>query len=218
MKTEVTMKRELFGDDISQKSKSSFFSATDLVRAGNKWRMLNELSPFKYSEWLRNKKTKEFIAELESQFGTVKTVARGRGKHTWVHPFLFIDLALAINPKLKIEVYSWLYDHLLKYRNDSGDSYNKMSGALYNNCKNKASFQRSMILTARIIKNAIGVKDWQHATQDELKLRDKVQENIALLCDVLRDNNQAIMLGINKTIGKQTIIFAEKTFGRGTSR
>ena len=61
MKTEVTMKRLLFGEEISQKSKSTFFSATDLVKAGNKWRISEGLSPFKYSEWLRNKKTQEFI-------------------------------------------------------------------------------------------------------------------------------------------------------------
>ena len=30
--------------------------------------------------------------------------------------FLFLDLALAINPKLKVEVYEWLFDKLLEYR------------------------------------------------------------------------------------------------------
>jgi hypothetical protein len=34
---------------------------------------------------------------------------------------------------LKIEVYSWLFDKLIKYRNNSGDSYKKMAGALFEN-------------------------------------------------------------------------------------
>lgn len=34
MKTEVTMVRTLFGMPIAQKSKTEFFSATDLVKAG----------------------------------------------------------------------------------------------------------------------------------------------------------------------------------------
>ena len=41
MVTEVIMKRELFGHEISQKSKSEFFSATDLSKAGNEWRRSN---------------------------------------------------------------------------------------------------------------------------------------------------------------------------------
>jgi hypothetical protein len=41
METEVIMKRKLFDSEISQKSQSGFFSATDLVNAGNRWRTLN---------------------------------------------------------------------------------------------------------------------------------------------------------------------------------
>ena len=53
MVTEVIMKREIFGKEISQKSKSEFFSATDLVRAGNRWRIQNELEPFNMKAWLQ---------------------------------------------------------------------------------------------------------------------------------------------------------------------
>lgn len=61
-----------------------------------------------------------------------------------IHGFilLFLDLALAINPKLKVEVYEWLFDKLLEYRNDSGDSFKEMTGALYNNCSNKSQFSK----------------------------------------------------------------------------
>jgi hypothetical protein len=75
-----------------------------------------------------------------------------------------------------------------------------MAGALYANASNKSNFHRGMSLTARYIKNACNVKDWQEATEDQLKLRDRIHENIALLCDVLKDNNQAIRIGINKAL------------------
>jgi hypothetical protein len=200
METEVIMKRKLFDSEISQKSQSGFFSATDLVNAGNRWRTLNRLSPFDLQQWLRTKQSKEFIDELKEQFGEVYKSQRGRGKHTWVHPYLFIDIALAIDPKLKIEVYRWIYDELLKYRNDSGNSYKKMCGALYENCANKSTFHRGVAKTAQMIQSACHVKDWQKADENQLKLRDKIHENIALLCDVLRDNNQAIRIGILKAI------------------
>ena len=54
--------------------------------------------------------------------------------------------------------------------------------------------------TARLIKSSCQVKDWETASQEQLKLRDRMHENIALLCDVLKDNNQAIKLGILKTL------------------
>ena len=124
MKTEVIMRRELFGMEVRQKSKSEFFSATDLVRAGNHWRAVNNKPFFNLTAWLKTKSTSEFIAELEKEYGS----AISKGSKTWVHPFLFIDLALAISPKLKIEAYTWLYDQLLSNRNDSGDSYKKCVG------------------------------------------------------------------------------------------
>lgn len=198
MKTQVIMKRELFGKEISQQSKSEFFSATDLVKAGNIWRLSNNRDQFNLASWLKTKGTKLFIEELEKNYGKVKINSKGKGDHTWVHPFLFMDLALAISPTLKIEVYQWLYDHLLKYRNDSGETYKKMAGSLYENSTNKTTFPKDITETARVIKLECGVKDWQTATENQLKLRDRMHENISLLSDVLKDNNQAVRLGIIK--------------------
>jgi len=198
MITQVEMKRKLFNFEIKQQSKTEFFSATDLVRAGNKFRKSQDLSNFNFSAYLNNKDTKIFIKELDNKFNKSIIKGRGRSANTWVHPLLFIDIALAINPKLKIEVYEWLMDSLLKYRNESGDSYKKMTGALWENAKNKTKFPKAIADTAKIIKKACKIKDWQKATESQLKLRDKIHENIALLCDVLKDNNQAIKIGIKK--------------------
>jgi len=200
METLVVMKRELFGNEISQNSKTEFFSATDLIRAGNKWRIINSLPPLVMNAWFNNKSTKEFISHLEKEFGKVKISGRGRGNHTWIHPYLFIDLALALSPKLKIEVYSWVMDNLIKYRNNSGDSYKKMSGALYLNYKNKREFPFFIKETANKIKLACHVQSWQEATEEQLKLRDKIHDNISLLCDVLRDNDQAVKIAIMKSV------------------
>jgi len=198
MITEVIMKRELFGNEISQSSKNEFFSATDLVRAGNQWRILNKLEPFKMSEWLQTKNAKEFISELEKEYGKVVISGKGRGHHTWVHPFIFIDMALAISPTLKIEVYKWIYDHLIKYRNTSGDSYKKMSGALYLSMNNKSEFKDRLIEFAKKIKIECGVKDWETASEEQLKLRDRIHENISLLSDILREKNNLLNISIKK--------------------
>ncbi len=186
------------GSEISQQSKTEMFSATDLVKIGNKKRSELNLSNFNLNEYLRNKSTVEFVEELQKTNDKVITRGRGRNAQTWVHPFLFIDIALAINPKIKIEVYKWLYDELLKYRNYSGDSYKKMCGSLFNRTKDKNKFHIKIAELSNKIKLEVGVKDWETATESQLKLRDKIHENISLLCDVLNNTPEAIRLGIMK--------------------
>lgn len=194
MKTEVLMQRELFGSKIRQRSKSEFFSATDLVKAGNQWRKAHNKGLINLASWMNNKQTIEFIEELDRKFGKAVIKGRGRGAHTWVHPLLFIDLALAISPQLKIEVYEWLFDHLIRHRNDSGDSYKAMCGALYVRHGNKRTFQDMVKKLALRIQRYCGVKDWQTATEEQLTKRNKIHEDIALLADVMNNNNEAIRI------------------------
>ena len=201
MKTAVIMKRELFGCEVEQNSKTEMFSATSLVKAGNIWRTTNGLAEFNLSQWLNSLSTKEFITELEKKHGASSVLAkgRGRGSNTWVHPLLFIDIALAISPKLKIEVYEWMFDNLIKYRNESGDSYKRMAGALFVNAQNKAHFPAYIQDVANKIRLACHVDDWQTATEAQLSKRDKLHDAISLLTDVLRNNDDAVRIGILKT-------------------
>lgn len=193
------MKRELFGKEISQKSKSEFFSASDLEKAGNKWRIANDLPLFDMNSFFNTKGTKEFISEIENKYNTkAKINSKGKNQHTWVHPLLFIDMALAISPKLKIEVYDWIFDNLLKFRNESGDSYKEMSGALFTRCKNKSEFPRFIISVATKIQLACKVKDWQSATKEQLELRDKIHNSIKLLCRVMTNNDDIVRIAIQE--------------------
>lgn len=206
MKTAVVMQRELFGMPISQHSKTEFFSATDLVKAGNKWRAINGMTPFNEKAWLSNKGTQEFVDELELKYGKVRKAARGRGHHTWVHPLLFIDMALAISPKLKVEMYEWMFDHLIKNRNESGDSYNLMCGAIYKRWSNKTTFHKYITETAKSIKLLCKVNDWQTATENQLKARDDVHKEISLLCEVLQDPELAVRIAFARVIGIESNI------------
>lgn len=199
MQTEVIMKRELFGHEISQSSKTGFFSATDLKSAGDKWRYANQLNAFNLSQYLTTKSVKEFIDELEDKYQQ-KIIVQGRGRNsvTWVHPLLFIDIALAISPKLKIEVYEWIFDNLIKLRNESGDSYREASGALYTRYSNQRTFPEFISKVATYIKEQLGVKDWQTATELQLKQRDKAHSVIKLYCKVLTDVRQIVRLAVDE--------------------
>lgn len=203
MKTEVIMKRELFGQEISQKSHSEFFSATDLVKAGDRWRLANGYKAFNLSQYLKGSKALEFIEEVQHKYGSAVQTGRGSKAHTWVHPLVFIDIALAINPKLKVEVYEWLFDQLIKYRNDSGDSYKEMSAALFTRIGNVRDFNNIITKVAILIKECVGVKDWQTATEGQLRQRDKIHVSIKLLCRVLTDVRQIVRLAIEEHTNKK---------------
>ena len=203
MKTEVLVKRDLFGVTINQKSKSEFLSATDLIKAGNRHRSESGLQTTTLENYFKQEKTKEFIDELTVKYGVVKVSQRGRGSHTWVHPILFMDIALWISPRLKVEVYEWIKDNLLRFRNSSGDSYKLMAGAIFSN-PNYAKYQFKEIM-ARVaervaIECGVGLsKDrWQTASEDQLKLRDKIHEYISFAADITTNLEDAIEIGVKK--------------------
>lgn len=200
MKTEVIMTRPFMGGQIQQKSKSGFFNVTEFVKLMNIKRSELGKSPFQLSSFLKTSSTLEFIEELQKENERVIIKGRGRNSSTWVHPLLFIDIALNINPKLKVEVYKWLYDELLKYRNHSGESYVKMVGALHERYPNKQNFYKYIPKVASYIKEKCEVEDWNKATQNQLYLRDKIHENIYLLCSVLKDSKYAIQMGVYKAL------------------
>jgi hypothetical protein len=201
METQVLMKRELFGCEISQQSKTEFFSASELVTAGDKWRLENGMKEFQFYQYLKNKSTLEFISEIELKYKTKAIVStKGRYGNTWVHPLLFIDIALAINPRLKVEVYEWLFDNLIKFRNDSGDSYKEMASAIFTRFTNKREFPFYMVKVANYIKSQLRVEDWNKATEEQLKKRDVIHNSIRLLCNVLNDTNQAVRIGVKENL------------------
>lgn len=190
------MERALLGSKVRQRSDNGFFNLTDLERIGNAYRLSNNLPMMRLSSYLSNQETKEFISELESRFGVVKIANRGRGSGTWGHPLLFIDMALSMHPSLKIEVYEWIKDELIKYRNDSGDSYKNMCGAIITRLSNKSNFRQYVRKVAILIRIACKVKSWETATEAQLKLRDRIQDVITLYTKVLTNPNDCIRLAV----------------------
>ncbi len=192
------MQRELFGEPIHQRSDNQFLSMTDLVRVGNAWRFKNGFNNFDYTVYFRNKSTKEFCQELEKKYGKIKISGNGRGTHTWLHPILWIDIALSISPEIKIQTYQWLYDNLINFRNYSGDSYKKMCGALFVRSTKPSTFALEIANIADRIRIHLGVNDWQTANEEQLRKRDQIHEAISLLSEVLKNNNYAVNLALEK--------------------
>ena len=48
-----------------------------------------------------------------------------------MHPLLFIDFAMWLNPVFKVKVLKFVYDQLIKYRNEAGDAYRELGAAIH---------------------------------------------------------------------------------------
>jgi hypothetical protein len=206
MKTEVIMRIWLLNEIVKQKSKSWFFCATDIINIWNKIRRKEWLLDFNFSQFINWLWVKEFINELKLQYWEVIIKWwRWRNSKTWVHPLLFIDIALALSPKFKIEVYKWLEDNLLRFRNENWDNYKLMSWWLWINTKDKTRFWEEIKNIVNNIKIICGVQNWELANEDQLKKRDNIQRDISLACDIFSDNKKATDFVFNKYLSISNI-------------
>ena len=47
-----------------------------------------------------------------------------------MHPILFVKFAMWLNPRFEVQVIKFVYDQMLKYRNDVGDAYKELGSAI----------------------------------------------------------------------------------------
>ena len=133
MKTNVIMVRKMGVFDVNQRTKDGMFNANSLLK---QWNVAND-SKKEIKDYFDNKSTQEFIDVLKNDESTIGGIvpmiksraSKGENAGTWMHPYLFIDFAMWINPKFKFEVIKFVYDELIKYRNDAGDNYVSLSAS-----------------------------------------------------------------------------------------
>ena len=119
---------------VAQRTKDGFFNATELLKQWN----LAACSQKEIKRYFENKGTEEFIQALINEENLdgrnsayVKSKAsRGDGAGTWMHPLLFLDFAMWLNPSFKVKVLKFVYDQMIKYRNDAGDAYRKLGNSI----------------------------------------------------------------------------------------
>lgn len=215
------MKRDLVGVPIRQDSKTGMLNANDLHNAGNLLRKERAMPEKQMQSYFFLDSTKELIEELMISEGlaedNVKKSKRGKDGGTWVHPILFIDMAMWYSPELKIKVIKWALDSLLTRRNESGDSFKSAMEALAENYPDYFSKTINYAKVANAISAACSVgtdeDKWQRATERQLFLRDKIQENIVLLADVC----SSVPDCVNKAIDKAKMRMVSDTTGLTSS-
>lgn len=116
---------------VIQRTKDGMFNATDLLRQWNA-STGERKEIFKFFD---NENTKQFIDALmiEEKLNTQNSAylkSRGKRGGTWMHPILFIKFAMWLNPRFEVQVIKFVYDQMIRYRNDAGDAYRELSSAV----------------------------------------------------------------------------------------
>ena len=149
MKTNQVLIRKMGNFDVSQRTSDGMFNATTLLQQWNE----HSGQQKGIHHYFEQQNTKEFIQAIineefplsvkstdnnnlkernyaKSSLSAIYTKKRGINGGTWMHPLLFIDFAMWLNPAFKVKVLKFVYDELIKYRNDAGDAYREMSGSV----------------------------------------------------------------------------------------
>ena len=137
MKTNQIMTRPMGNFHVEQRTKDGYFNATSFVKQWNlNTQNSGDLKKKDIKDYLDNKATKEFLSALiqeENLNGEKSPYLTSRGKYsggTWMHPIMFIDFAMWLNPAFKVKVIKFVYDQMIKYRNEAGDAYKELSSAI----------------------------------------------------------------------------------------
>ena len=131
MKTNQEMIRPMGKFNVIQRTKDGMFNATDLLRQWN----ANTGEKKEIFKFFDNDNTKQFIDALmiEEKLNTQDSAylkSRGKNRGTWMHPILFVKFAMWLNPRFEVQVIKFVYDQMIRYRNDAGDAYRELSSAV----------------------------------------------------------------------------------------
>lgn len=131
MKTNNIMLRPMGQFNVEQRTKDGMFNATQLLR---QWNDANGEKK-EVTKFFENENTKEFISALisEENLNTQNSAylkSRGKKGGTWMHPILFIKFAMWLNPRFEVQVIKFVYDQMIKYRNDAGDAYRELANSV----------------------------------------------------------------------------------------
>lgn len=186
MKTNQTLIRKMGNFDVFQRTHDGMFNATALLKQWNQ----NSGMKKEIKDYFGNQSTQEFINALITEenlhggnYPYVKSRAsRGINAGTWMHPLLFIDFAMWLNPSFKVKVLKFVYDQLIQYRIEAGDSYREMAAQIAKISK-KQDIASNITNTARainIIVYGTHEKQIRNKHAEEQSMRDLVKMQIKI--------------------------------------
>ena len=217
--------RMLFGITIKQETKGCFLSVTDLQNAYERARYQYGWSDKRISDILSNESTKErfyyllkeqgsikatfpvFIEMVEKEgivnvlkgLGTYKTTGRGSNKTVMCDPFIWMLLAMELNPMIYAKVIIWLTDTLIFDRIEAGTEYMPMNASIKKIVENPDYPKYAKAINTKVFsRHETGIRNI--AKSDELKQ----------IADIEKFVTKSINIGMVKT--EQQVMYLINNF------
>ena len=211
MKTNVILTssdRELFGITIRQETKTGFLNLSDLgesytqARVRNGWaeknidRIMNdnvetifyllekeEIITLPMCSFIENVNKQGFAKYMKS-IGAYKTTGARHTKTVWVNPYIFVMVAMDLNPLFKANVIGWLTDQLIISRIEAGNFCKALNIAVSK--FNIDGFQyaklASKLNTIVFGRHEQGIRNT--GTREQLKALTTIEEKMAFAIDM----------------------------------
>ena len=203
MKTTQIMHRRIFDGVVKQNHKTGWLNANNLLEIYNRKAKQLGKPTKKINAYTVNATSIEFFEEIMNQenITTVYESKKGKNGGTWMHPLVFVDFAMWVSPEFKYYAMQWLTDELLKNRDESGDSYKKMTSSVASYLgSDMAKAGITIPKIAKAIKTNLKVSDWNSTTEENLKKRDEIQKNISILLKAGVEINKACVTAIQEVV------------------
>lgn len=219
--------RVLLGMNVSVMSKDGYICITDAMKALSAKREKLGLAPKQLSHIIETESFKERCTELVNKLENKLLLSRrnlllnnnklnissvmdlgkldlaykkGKGvdQKWYVNPYLFVMIALEMDPEIYAEVVIWLTDGLIENRNEAGDAYVRMCSAISRIVSNKNDLKDNIKRVAKAInfivfnKHEDGIRNT--ASKDELNDIIAIENVIASVIDdgFVKDYNSLI--------------------------
>jgi hypothetical protein len=211
MKTNVVLQstdRELFGINIRQETKTGFLCVSDLQEAYVHARVKNGWIDKNVSEIISRKENKERIyyiikeqgiitydishfielselhgfTHLLKEIGVYKTTGARKTKMVYCNPYIWILIALELNPMLYAKTVIWLTDNLIINRIEAGNFYKGLSSSLQK-FKNPDFVKVARALNYIVFKkHETGIRNF--GTAKELKELEDIEKKMSFAIDM----------------------------------
>jgi hypothetical protein len=222
METNIIMKskdRELFGIVIKQETKNGFLSLSELQKAYEiarwqyGWSEINIASLMQSSKMLERifylLKDKDIIKVEMSTFIEMcknegitkvlkglqvwKTTGKGSTKIVMCDPYVWVAIALELNPMIYAKVIGFITDSLIFDRIEAGDEFRPMNNAIKKIVQTPDYKKYSIAINKKVFgRHLTGMRNL--ATASELKKIIKIEQFISqgILIGMIKDEKQVL--------------------------